>query len=69
LVDEAKNISLLEHILAVISGIFDRPRLPMFFVIGKGEMNGRRATVAATIKASPPGMARATGIPLAIGVH
>jgi saccharopine dehydrogenase-like NADP-dependent oxidoreductase len=69
LVDEVKNISLLDHILAVISGIFDRPRLPMFFVIGKGEIEGRRATVAATIKASPPGMARATGIPLAIGVH
>jgi len=69
LVDEAKNASLLDHILAVISGIFDYPRLPLFFVIAKGEINGRKATVAATIKANPPGMARSTGIPLAIGVH
>jgi len=69
LVDEAKNASLLDHILAVISGIFDHPRLPLFFVIGKGEIQGRRATVAATIKANPPGMARSTGVPLAIGIH
>jgi len=69
LVDEAKNVSLLDHVLAVISGIFDYPRLPLFFVIAKGEINARKATVAATIKATPPGMARSTGIPLAIGVH
>lgn len=54
LVDEAKNASLLDHVLAVISGIFDYPRLPLFFVIAKGEINARKATVAATIKATPP---------------
>jgi saccharopine dehydrogenase-like NADP-dependent oxidoreductase len=69
LVDEAKNASLLDHILAVISGIFDHPRLPLFFVVAKGEIDGRKATAAATIKANPPGMARSTGIPLAIGIH
>ena len=69
LVDEAKNVSFLDHILAVISGIFDHPRLPLFFVVAKGVIDGRKATVAATVKANPPGMARSTGIPLAIGVH
>jgi saccharopine dehydrogenase-like NADP-dependent oxidoreductase len=69
LVDETKNASLLDHILAVLAGVFDYPRLPLFFVVAKGLINGRRATIAATIKANPPGMARSTGIPLAIGVH
>ena len=69
LVDESQNVSFLDHILAMVSGVFDFPRLPLFFVIGKGEIDGRKATVAATLKANPPGMARSTGIPLAIGVH
>lgn len=69
LVDEAKNVSLIEHVLSVISGFFDGPRLPLFFVIARGEINAKKATVAATIKATPPGMAKATGIPLSIGIH
>jgi hypothetical protein len=69
LVDGAKNASLLDHILAVVAGLFDHPRLPLFFVIGKGQIGGRKATVAATVKANPPGMAKSTGIPLAIGIH
>lgn len=55
--------------MEVISGLFDHPALPLFFVLAKGKIQGRRATVAATIKANPPGMAKSTGIPLAIGLH
>ncbi|MBF0496925.1 MAG: hypothetical protein HQK58_10200, partial [Deltaproteobacteria bacterium] len=69
LVDSSKNVSWFDKILESVFHIFDRPRLPLFFVIGKGDIDGRKATIAASIKAFPPGMARATGIPLAIGLH
>ena len=69
LVDMSKKESLLEHFLSVVSHFFDGPRLPLLFVIAKGKILGQNATVAASIKAFPPGMARMTGIPLAIGIH
>jgi saccharopine dehydrogenase-like NADP-dependent oxidoreductase len=47
----------------------DTPRLPLFFVLAKGTKDGRPARVAASIKSIPPGMAKATGIPLALGTR
>jgi saccharopine dehydrogenase-like NADP-dependent oxidoreductase len=45
----------------------DTPRLPLFFALAKGAKDGRSALAAASIKATPPGMANTTGIPLALG--
>ncbi|MDQ7824341.1 MAG: saccharopine dehydrogenase NADP-binding domain-containing protein [Candidatus Eremiobacteraeota bacterium] len=56
-------------ILDVIVGA-DRlltPRLPLFFVIAQGRKGEKEARAASSIKAIPPGMAEATGIPLALG--
>jgi saccharopine dehydrogenase-like NADP-dependent oxidoreductase len=47
----------------------DTPRLPLFFALAKGTKDGRPALVATSIKSTPPGMANATGIPLALGTH
>jgi hypothetical protein len=47
----------------------DTPRLPLFFALAKGTKDGRPALVATSIKSTPPGMAKATGIPLALGTH
>jgi saccharopine dehydrogenase-like NADP-dependent oxidoreductase len=47
----------------------DTPRLPLFFALAKGAKDGRPALAAASIKAIPPGMANATGIPLALGTR
>lgn len=47
----------------------DRPRLPLFFALAKGVKDGRPALVATSIKSIPPGMAKATGIPLALGTR
>lgn len=69
LVEQSKNPSLIGRVESAVYQLLDRPRLPFLFVIGKGEMQGRNATVAAAIKSFPPGMARITGIPLAIGLH
>lgn len=49
--------------------LVDRPRLPMFFALAKGAKAGRPTVAAASIKATPPGMAKATGIPLALGTR
>jgi len=43
------------------------PRFPIFFVIAKGLKDGTLTRVATSIKSIPPGMANATGIPLAMG--
>jgi len=43
------------------------PRFPIFFVIARGMKNGKPASAATSIRAIPPGMANATGIPLALG--
>jgi len=69
LVDKSRDPSLIERLESAFYQLLDRPRLPFLFVIGKGELQGRKATIAAAIKSFPPGMARITGIPLAIGVH
>lgn len=47
----------------------DTPRLPLFFAQAKGVKDGRPALVATSIKSIPPGMANATGIPLALGTR
>lgn len=47
----------------------DLPRLPLFFALAKGTKDGRPALAATSIKATPPGMANATGIPLALGTR
>jgi len=69
LVEQSQNPSLIKRMKDVVFQLLDRPRLPFLFVIGKGELEGRKATVAAAVKSFPPGMARITGIPLAIGLH
>ncbi len=47
----------------------DHPRLPLFFALAKGTSGGRPTVAAASIKAIPAGMAKATGIPLALGTR
>lgn len=47
----------------------DTPRLPLFFALAKGAKDGRPALAATSIKSIPPGMANATGIPLALGTR
>ena len=47
----------------------DRPRLPVFFALAKGRKEGKSTRVATTIRSIPRDMARATGIPLALGVQ
>jgi len=47
----------------------DGPRMPMFFALAKGRKDGRPARVATTVRAIPPDMAGATGIPLALGTR
>ncbi len=44
-------------------------RLPIFFALARGQKDGKPARVATSIRAIPPGMARATGIPLALGTR
>jgi hypothetical protein len=48
---------------------FDHPRLPIFFALAQGRKGGRPARVATAIRSIPPGMAGATGIPLALGTR
>ncbi|MHB9073639.1 MAG: saccharopine dehydrogenase family protein [Desulfobaccales bacterium] len=47
----------------------DTPRLPLFFALARGTKDGRPALAATSIKATPPGMGNATGIPLALGTR
>lgn len=47
----------------------DSPRLPLFFALAKGTKDGRPTRVAASLKSIPQGMAKATGIPLALGTR
>lgn len=69
LVCMSKDGSLVRRWAGALAHAFDGPCLPLLFVVGRGEIKGRNATVAATISAFPEGMARMTAIPLAIGVH
>lgn len=69
LVEGASGSSFFGKIIENISGLFDGPRLPIFFALAKGRKGGKPARVATTARAIPPGMARATGIPLALGTR
>jgi len=69
LVAEAAGSSFIDKIMEKFSGLFDHPRLPIFFALAKGRKDGRPARVATHIRSIPPGMARATGIPLALGTR
>ena len=69
LVAGAGASSLIDKIIENVASLFDHPRLPIFFALAKGKKNGRPARVATAIRAIPPGMARATGIPLALGTR
>lgn len=64
---EISKASWLDALLTSLSRLTDGPRLPFFFVIGKGMKDGREKTVAASVRAIPPDMAGATGVPLALG--
>ncbi|MHB8068163.1 MAG: saccharopine dehydrogenase family protein [Desulfobaccales bacterium] len=69
LVEGAAGSSFFGKIIENISGLFDGPRLPIFFALAKGQKDGKPARVATTVRAIPPGMAQATGIPLALGTR
>lgn len=69
LVEGALGSSFFGKIIENISGLFDGPRLPIFFALAQGRKDGKPARVATTVRAIPPGMARATGIPLALGTR
>lgn len=67
LVAAAGQTGWLDALFATLSRLVDGPRLPLFFVLGQGKKNGRKKTVAASLAATPPGMAAMTGVPLALG--
>ena len=67
LVSAASRSGWIDALLASLSRLVDGPRLPLFFVLGTGRRDGRRKTVAASLAATPPGMAAMTGVPLALG--
>jgi saccharopine dehydrogenase-like NADP-dependent oxidoreductase len=67
LVADSARTTFFQKIMEALSSLFDYPRLPRFFAIAQGMKDGRPARVAASIKSIPPGMAKATGIPLALG--
>ncbi len=69
LLEGAADSSFLGKVIESIAGMFDGPRLPIFFALAHGRKDGRPARVATTVRAIPPGMARATGIPLALGTR
>jgi len=69
LVEDTAVSSFIDQIIENFSRLFDGPRLPLFFALAKGRKDGRPARVATAIRAIPPGMARATGIPLALGTR
>lgn len=69
LVADAAVSSGFERIREFFARLFAPPRLPIFFALAKGRKDGRPATVASAIRSIPPGMARATGIPLALGTR
>jgi saccharopine dehydrogenase-like NADP-dependent oxidoreductase len=69
LVEDAGVSSFIDQIMEYFTRLFEGPRLPLFFALAKGKKNGRPARVATSIRAIPPGMANATGIPLALGTR
>jgi len=69
LVEDAAGDSFIDKLMENFARLFDGPRMPIFFALAKGRKNGRPARVATSIRSIPPGMARATGIPLALGAR
>lgn len=67
LVESAARTGWIEALLTALSRLVDGPRLPLFFVFGEGRRDGVKRTVAASLAATPPGMAAMTGVPLALG--
>lgn len=67
LVKQSSESGFISALLTTLSRLVDGPRLPLFFVLGKGQRNGKPRTVAASLRATPPDMATMTGIPLALG--
>jgi saccharopine dehydrogenase-like NADP-dependent oxidoreductase len=67
LVKTSSESGFVDTLLTTLSRLLDGPRLPLFFVLGKGRRNGKPRTVAASFRATPPDMATMTGIPLALG--
>lgn len=68
LVKSAAESGFIDALLTTLSRLVDGPRLPLFFVLGKGRRGGKPKTVAASLRATPPDMATMTGVPLALGV-
>lgn len=69
LVEDTAVSSFIGDIIENFSRLFDSPRLPLFFALARGRKDGKPASVATAIRSIPPGMARATGIPLALGAR
>jgi saccharopine dehydrogenase-like NADP-dependent oxidoreductase len=69
LIEWSQEDSLIERGIAALYSLFEGPRLPLLFALAKGEREGKRMTIAATLKAMPRDMATMTGVPLAIGLH
>jgi len=67
LVKISSETGLIDTLLTALSQLLDGPRLPMFFVLGKGRRDGKPLTVAASLRSTPPDMATMTGVPLALG--
>jgi len=69
---EEAGRKLLEDVAAgplMDARFLGHPRLPVFFAVAKGRRDGRPARVATHIRSIPQDMARATGIPLALGTR
>jgi saccharopine dehydrogenase-like NADP-dependent oxidoreductase len=69
LVEDTAVSSFIDKIMEYIARVFEGPRLPLFFALATGRKDGRPARVATAVRSIPPGMARATGIPLALGTR
>lgn len=67
LVKSAAGAGWVEALLTALSRLVDGPRLPLFFVLGEGQRDGVKRTVAASLAATPADMAAMTGVPLALG--
>jgi len=69
LVEDAAGSSFIDKVMEYFTRMFEGPRLPLFFALAKGRKDGKPARVVTSIRAIPPGMAKATGIPLALGTR
>ncbi|MDY0042959.1 MAG: hypothetical protein RBS57_21820, partial [Desulforhabdus sp.] len=67
LVKTSSESGFIDTLLTALSRLLDGPRLPMFFVLGKGSRDGKPLTVAASLRSTPADMATMTGVPLALG--